>query len=59
MEGIADADNALASSWNGLIEGALAAHNHRLGLSFHADTRGALPELEWLVTDAPGRTRPA
>ena len=59
MEGIADADNALASSWNGLIEGALAAHNHRLGLSFKAETRGAQPELEWLVTDAPGRARPA
>lgn len=51
MEGINETHPRLADAWNGLIEGALMAHNRRLKLKFQADTAGARPSLSWQVND--------
>lgn len=49
MEGIGEYHPALAGAWNGLIEGALQAHNRRLDMAFEARTAGQGYALAWKI----------
>lgn len=50
-EGVAEWDQGLDLAWNGLFEGALQAHNHRLSLGFvHQETNGG-HELRWSIKE--------
>jgi len=51
MEGIGESDPALSAAWNGLIEGALQAHNRRLRMTFSARRLGASHALLWKVRE--------
>ncbi len=49
MDGVADAHPCLARAWNGLLEGALDAHNHRLALQMTTQAGGQGREFSWLI----------
>ena len=49
MDGIDSVAPLLASAWNGLIEGAMQAHNQRLQLSFHQERVGQQWLLSWQI----------
>ncbi|MDF3860885.1 MULTISPECIES: hypothetical protein [Achromobacter] len=51
MAGIEEWHPVLSKAWNGLIEGALQAHNRRLGMAFSVQTMGAKPSLLWKVSE--------
>lgn len=51
MNGIPEAALPLAESWNGLIEGAMHAHNHRISLRFSFSQVAARYALQWQVSD--------
>jgi hypothetical protein len=48
-EGISEWAESLDGAWNGLIEGALQAHNRRLSLDFSVQTHSAANTLSWIV----------
>lgn len=49
MAGITETHPNMARAWNGLIEGALIAHNRRLQMNFEASA-GAYPVLRWRIS---------
>jgi len=49
MDGIEHTAPVLASAWNGLLEGAMQAHNHRLQLSFHHEHSAQNWSLSWQI----------
>jgi hypothetical protein len=49
MDGIDDTACVLASAWNGLLEGAMQAHNHRLHLSFSHERSAQHWSLSWQI----------
>jgi hypothetical protein len=49
MDGIEDTACVLASAWNGLLEGAMQAHNHRLHLSFSHERSAQHWSLSWQI----------
>lgn len=51
MEGMNDVDGSLGEAWNGLMRGALQAHNRRLQLSFSIGSGGDDGRASWLVRD--------
>ena len=51
MDGINEFHPALATAWNGLIEGALQAHNRRLKMDFIARQAGRGHVLSWKIRD--------
>lgn len=51
MQGVAETHPSLANAWNGLIEGALQAHNRRLKLDFQASLVEDRYKLSWLVSE--------
>jgi hypothetical protein len=51
MDGMIETHPSLAGAWNGLLEGALQAHNRRLTLAFNASHVGGRPLLLWEVRD--------
>ena len=48
--GVTEWDAGLDRAWNGLFEGALQAHNHRLSLQFAHDEAGGAHRLQWTVS---------
>ncbi|MBR8657743.1 hypothetical protein KDH83_30985, partial [Achromobacter sp. Marseille-Q0513] len=50
MKGVQDTPVELATAWNGLIEGALQAHNRRLHLEFSARRSGPGHTLAWKIS---------
>ncbi len=51
MQGINEFHPALARAWNGLIEGAMQAHNRRLKMDFSFSTNGEDKSLTWKISD--------
>ena len=51
MAGIDEFHPSLAVAWNGLIEGALQAHNRRVKMTFAARREGEAHLLSWKVSD--------
>ena len=51
IRGIREYDPSMAVAWNGLIEGAAAAHNRRLQLEFNARVNHSNNELVWVIRD--------
>jgi hypothetical protein len=51
IRGIREYHPALARAWNGLIEGAAAAHNRRLQIEFTGLGHHATSELTWTIRD--------
>ncbi|ABM58763.1 hypothetical protein [Verminephrobacter eiseniae] len=52
MDGVADAHPCVAQAWNGLLEGALDAHNHRLALHMSSQVGAHGREFDWLIARA-------
>lgn len=51
MAGIDEFHPALADAWNGLLEGALQAHNRRLKMVFTASAREGGHQLRWRISE--------
>ncbi|MGH8864212.1 MAG: hypothetical protein ACREVZ_06155 [Burkholderiales bacterium] len=51
MDGISETYPGLAGAWNGLIEGAMQAHNRRLKMDFTASHDAGRYALAWQVND--------
>jgi hypothetical protein len=49
---VADANPCVAQAWNGLLEGALDAHNHRLALRMNTQAGAQGREFSWLIARA-------
>src|SRR5690606_38792491 len=49
IKGLREYHPALARAWNGLIEGAAAAHNRRLHVEFSARVDDSVRELTWII----------
>jgi hypothetical protein len=52
MEDLAQPHPGIATAFNGLLEGALAAHNHRLTLHTSVHRNQGRFEFEWLIRPA-------
>jgi hypothetical protein len=52
MDAVADANPCVAQAWNGLLEGALDAHNHRLALRMNTQAGAQGREFSWLIARA-------
>ncbi|MBD9418853.1 hypothetical protein IB259_06300 [Achromobacter sp. ACM04] len=52
MDAVADAHPCVAQAWNGLLEGALDAHNHRLALRMNTQAGAQGREFSWLIARA-------
>lgn len=51
MQGIDETHPQLAEAWNGLIDGALMAHNRRLKLTFESQVDAGKPVLSWKIAE--------
>lgn len=51
MRGIQEVTPVLASAWASLIEGALYAHNHRLGLRMEHSIEDGQKQIHWIISD--------
>ena len=50
-EGLSEWVPELGNAWNGLIEGALQAHNRRITMEFHVDESKGKPTLIWILKE--------